>query len=71
MEVGVGTLQSLLPDTPGVIGAAFLDHAYRAIHHSPNTSSPGTAAFYHDAVVFDEWVVNELLWWEHILEADL
>jgi hypothetical protein len=54
MAVVVGTLYSLIPHTLGVIGASFLDHVYRAIHHSPSTSAPGTKAIYHDAVVLDE-----------------
>jgi hypothetical protein len=60
-----------VPANPSVIGASFLDHIYRAIHHSPSTSVPGLAAFYNDAVVLDEWVINELLWWDQILEAGL
>jgi hypothetical protein len=71
MTVVVGTLQSLVPATPGGIVVVFLDHVYRTIHHSPSNSAPGTAAFYHDAVVLDEWAFNKLLWWDQILEACL
>jgi hypothetical protein len=33
LAVVVGTLQSLVPATPNIIGASFLHHVYRNIHN--------------------------------------
>jgi hypothetical protein len=64
-SVFVGTLQSLVPATPGLIGSAFLDHVYNAIDLDTTLAIPGTTAF--EEAFLNQWAVNELTWWDHVL----
>jgi hypothetical protein len=43
----VGTLQYLVPATPNVIGASFLHHVYRNIHHETLENFDDIHDFYH------------------------
>jgi len=46
----VGFLQSLVPVTPGNIGASFLQPIYTDLHKLQANDSPGTKAFYYNSM---------------------
>jgi hypothetical protein len=50
LAVVVGTLQSLVPDTPNAIGASFLHHVYRNIHNKTLESFDDIQHFYHSGL---------------------
>jgi hypothetical protein len=50
LAVVVGTLKSLVPATPNVIGASFLHHVYRNIHNDTLDNFDDIHDFYHSGL---------------------
>lgn len=63
----VGFLQSLVPATPGNIGAAFLRPVYLDLHNLPPNIQPNTKASYFCAMVLGEKSNMCLQWWREAL----
>ena len=62
-----GTLQSLVPATPGGVGSNYLLQTYKAIHGGMDPERVGTrGAFYSQAEISSE-VLEELGWWKRFL----
>ena len=63
----VGFLQSLVPATPGNIGAAFLRPVYLDLHNLPPNIQPNTKASYFHAMTLGVRSIMCLQWWREAL----
>jgi hypothetical protein len=71
LSVVAGVLQSLVPATPGNIGANYLRSVYNCIHDSMDSQKRGTKAAYFDALVLSGECLAELDWWDTSLRKGL
>ena len=67
----VGFLQSLVPATPGNIGASFLQPIYTDLHKLQANDSPGTKAFYYNSMNLSQRSRHCLDWWRKALTLGL
>ena len=63
----VGFLQSLVPATPGNIGASFLQPIYEDLHKLQANDCPGTKQFYFCAMKLSQRSQDSLWWWRQAL----
>jgi hypothetical protein len=71
LAVVVGTLQSLVPDTPNAIGVSFLHHVYRNIHNETLESFDDIQHFYHSGLALGALSQAYSSWWEQSLSSGL
>ena len=67
----VGFLQSLVPATPGNIGASFLRPLYEDLHLLQDNDSPGTKQFYFCTMTLRQRSQDCLWWWREALTSGL
>ena len=67
----VGFLQSLVPATPGNIGASFLQPIYDDLHQLQGNDMPGTKEYYYCAVQLSTRSQYCLEWWRNALTLGL
>ena len=67
----VGFLQSLVPATPGNIGASFLQPIYKDLHHLQANDTPGTKQFYYCSMELSLKSQLCLDWWKQALTLGL
>ena len=67
----VGFLQSLVPATPGNIGASFLRPIYEDLHEFQENDSPGTKKFYFCTMELRQRSRDCLWWWRQALTLGL
>ena len=67
----VGFLQSLVPATPGNIGASFLRPLYEDLHRLQEDDTPGTKKFYFCIMELRQRSRDCLWWWKQALTSGL
>ena len=67
----VGFLQSLVPATPGNIGASFLQSVYEDLHQLQANDNPGTKDFYYCTMELSLESQHCLEWWRKALTLGL
>jgi hypothetical protein len=71
LAVVVETLQSVVPDTPNVIGASFLHHVYWNIHNETLESFDNIQHVYHSGLDLEALTQADFSWWEQALTSGL
>jgi len=71
LSVVTGVLQSLVPATPGNIGATFLVNLYEDQNRYPVEKGRHRADFYYDPVALSTSSRAELAWWRAALDSGL
>ena len=66
-----GFLQSLVPATPGNIGASLLQPIYNDLHKLQQDDIPGTKQFYYCSMQLSEKSQQCLKWWKKALTLGL
>ncbi len=67
----VGFLQSLVPATPGNIGASFLRPLYEDLHRLQGNDTPDTKQFYFCTMTLHQRSQDCLWWWREALTSGL
>jgi hypothetical protein len=71
LAVVVGTIQSLVPANPNVIGASFLYLVYRNIHNDPLENFQSIRDFYHSGLDLGKFTEADFNWRRKYLKAGL
>lgn len=71
LAITVGHLQSLVPATPGNIGATFLRQLYDNLHSTSGQTYSSHLDFFYEALVLSPLAMLDLVWWSKALAAGL